>query len=164
MNTKKRKSTLRLLILTLIAMLLSFFVLNSKYKTIIVSGDSMKPTLKSGDFLVVDKFKHPVKNDIVIVVFPGDKEQSVKRVAFTNEDVYVSYEYVGIGPMHMYQFLSPADYNRIKVPAFEKMYQKITLSRNHFVLYGDNEQHSEDSRVHGIIYIDNISGVVVNSL
>lgn len=90
----------------------------------IVSGSSMVPTFKNGDYLIVDElsyqFHAPKKNDVVVFRYPYDTSKFfIKRIT-------------GL-PGETVNTLSG----------------EITLGENEYFVEGDNAPQSSDSRVWG---------------
>lgn len=90
----------------------------------IVSGASMEPTFKNGDYLIVDElsyqFNGPQKNDVIIFHYPLDPSKYfIKRVE-------------GV----------PGE----KINTNGK---EITLKENEYYVLGDNRGASSDSRIWG---------------
>ena len=61
-----------------------FFLFTEVYFNVLVEGDSMKPTLESGDVLTVNTFKEVQKGDIIIVEHHG--KLIIKRVIAVGYD------------------------------------------------------------------------------
>ena len=64
-----------------IAFLLIIFMFINPYKIIVVKGDSMKPTYKSGDILLGSKDRNFKRGDVVVL--KNDfQETIIKRITF----------------------------------------------------------------------------------
>lgn len=105
----------------------------------IVSGASMEPTFKNGDYLIVDElsyqFNGPQKNDVIIFHYPLDPSKYfIKRVE-------------GV----------PGE--KIKTNGKE-----ITLKENEYYVLGDNRGASSDSRIWGPVTKNFIVGRAIIQL
>lgn len=99
----------------------------------IVSGASMDPTFKDGDYLIVDelsyKFNEPKKGDVIVFRYPKDETKFfIKRI-------------MGL----------PGD-------TVEIAGQQVILKQGEFYVLGDNRDRSLDSRVWGHVPEKNIIG------
>ncbi len=121
-----------LLVAFFFALFLRIFVIEG----FVVSGDSMEPNIKSGDYLFVSKWSYswgrqPHKNDVVVAYPRGLDTKVVKRVsAVPGETINL-----GSGP--------------------------VTLDPGEYFLLGDNKAVSIDSRELGPVDIWSIKGRVI---
>jgi len=118
----------------------------------IVSGASMVPTFKNGDYLIVDKISYelgnPQRDDVVIFRYPGDTTKFfIKRViGLPNETVDIKGNTVTItNATHPngFQLSEPFVTN----PANNDTH--YTLGNNEYFVMGDNRIASSDSRYWG---------------
>ena len=114
---------------------LFFFFALLNFRVILITGNSMSPTLQNGSFAIVDKnlFKlfEIKKNDIL--VFQKDKEEVVKKiVGFPNETITIENK-------------------------------EIKLNESQVYLLGENLPESIDSRSYGPLNSKSIIGKVVLS-
>ncbi|MBI4017632.1 MAG: nickel-type superoxide dismutase maturation protease [Candidatus Aenigmarchaeota archaeon] len=58
-------------------------------KLAVVSGNSMEPTLREGQKILISKIGTPKKGDIVVLKHPYKNINIVKRVAAANESGYL---------------------------------------------------------------------------
>ncbi|MDB5194324.1 MAG: signal peptidase [Parcubacteria group bacterium] len=123
-----------LLIAFLFALFLRLFVIEGY----VVKGDSMAPTLQSGDYVFVSKLayvwgRQPHKSDVVVVLPRGFRERVVKRV-----------------------YATPGD-------RFDLGSGVVSLDPQEYFLMGDNSAVSEDSRTFGPVDAWNIQGRVIGA-
>lgn len=120
-----------------------------------VSGESMSPTLKDGQFALVNRLDKKIeKNDIISLNDPASSFPFVKRVIGTpgdtvqviNGEVYVNGE--------------KRKENYEKVLNAGKLSEEITLKENEYIVLGDNRNNSKDSTEFGIVKFENIIGTV----
>ncbi|NLL92210.1 MAG: signal peptidase I [Ruminococcaceae bacterium] len=140
------------IVVALVAVVLIFIFV---FRTYVVSGSSMEPTLTNGNRVaVLSLFYAPVQNDVVVIdgnVFNGNS--LVKRVIAVegqqisingSGEIEVDGEVFGnIGTSNQKQFLN--DY--IELPS--------VVPKNKVFVLGDNRSASHDSRFSDIGFIDN---------
>ena len=172
MKPERRAKWFRILIYSTIGFAVAFLITSSRYHLLVVNGDSMLPTMEHGEIYIVDELKIPEKGDIVEVILPGDSHASVKRVAYDHTDEYVymssdisllSDTFTGRDrPGMIYAFRSKDDGQAIdRDEKLSLLYTKTYLNKGEYILFGDNRNISEDSHIHGIIFIESINGVIL---
>lgn len=143
---------------TLILSLVLFAVINTISARIRVDGFSMEPTLKSGEFVIVNKlayrFGDPQMGDVIVFHYPRDPEQEyIKRVIGLPGDVVR----VKNGMVFVNEQLIDEPYIAA-APAYESEW--IVPDNSLFVL-GDNRNNSSDSHNWGPVPLKNIIGKAV---
>lgn len=142
-----------------------------------VSGYSMEPSLKDGDYVFIFKaaygIKHPLKNKYIfrwarpksgdIIVYRKDGHFTVKRCVGISEEPIEFSEKLGYNydysmkvsgkdiPLTAVQFRNlggMSDAERVRVPA------------GYVLALGDNLKESHDSRDYGFVLVDGIYGKV----
>ncbi len=183
---KRQKLVFYLKILVLTFVLLSFiktFLLDIKK----IEGNSMYPTLNSGQILLIFKaaygIKHPIKNKYLIrwanpqkndiVVFRKDGHFVTKRIAgnsLSPIEFYSSLDYnetkENTEKTAVYQMtvedrlvnLSAVQFRNLGGFADKK---KQTIPKNTVLVLGDNLEASYDSRDYGFVNIDGICAKVL---
>lgn len=149
----------------------------SPYKFVIVSGESMSPTLHSGAVVLMDTRLTGNVGDIVVAREPedwksrGSSSLIIKRI-------------VAIGDSRIYRGDNGRLYTSNSISAYvgshENTYTGVTcnatsgeyihIPQNYIYVVGDNVNNSYDSRVascdssvltHGVVPRENIQGVVI---
>ncbi len=127
----------------------------------VVSGSSMDPTFKDGDYLIVDqlskRFEEPERGSVLIIRYPKDPSKFfIKRlIAFPNEKVEIKNGKV---------IVSNADNpDGIILEDSYVVYQKnenflAELKDDEYFVMGDNRAGSSDSRIWGSLPKENIIG------
>lgn len=134
---------------------------------VVVSGDSMKNTLDSGDVLFVQKAGKPKRGDIVVIDVTGYEDDEtlsgdyiIKRVIAAEGDslycenhvLYIRYadaeEYVSLEEKYINSALGNTDF------------KPVTVGENQVFVMGDNRRVSYDSRYIGCVDEDIIVGPV----
>jgi signal peptidase I len=120
----------------------------------VVSGTSMVPTFKNGDYLIVDKISYelgsPKRDDIVIFRYPGDTTKFfIKRIiGLPNETVDIKGSVVTItNTAHPNGFNLNEPF--VKVPSSNQTH--FVLTNDQYFVMGDNRTQSSDSRYWGAV-------------
>ena len=150
---KKKKEIIEYIVLIVVILLIRTYL----FVPIMVSGNSMVPTLNNGDVMILNKFSYLV-NDIKrfdIVVVDYENEYIIKRVIGLPGD-YVEYKndilYVnGKKIKEEYDREYTEDFN-LNDLSIEK------IANNYYLVLGDNRPISKDSRKIGLIDKKNIKG------
>lgn len=150
---KKKKEIIEYIVLIVIILLIRTYL----FVPIMVSGNSMVPTLNNGDVMILNKFSYLV-NDIKrfdIVVVDYENEYIIKRVIGLPGD-YVEYKndilYVNgkkIKEEYDREYTEDFNLNDLNI---EK------IPNNYYLVLGDNRPISKDSRKIGLIDKKNIKG------
>ncbi|HLR41134.1 MAG TPA: signal peptidase I [Virgibacillus sp.] len=154
----------------LIAFALAFVIRTFFFAPIIVDGPSMLPTLHDRDQMIVNKFKYrisePDRFDIVvfhasvqkdfikrIIGLPGEHVQVKDNVLYINgEEVSEPFLREQKEQIKPYQTLT----NDFKLEDLPGGYEIIP--ENHVLVLGDNRGNSTDSRMFGVVSMDQIIG------
>lgn len=161
----KEKSTMRevisMLIYIAIVLALTFLVVRYVGQRTQVSGDSMYPTLHSGDNLIVDKlsyrFKDPERFDIIVFPYQYKEETYyIKRIiGLPGETVQII-----DGTIYINGNVLDENYGREKMVSSGLALDEIQLGEDEYFVLGDNRNASSDSREPdvGNIHRDDIIG------
>ena len=128
-----------------------------------VSGDSMQPTLQTGDYLFVCTLTEPEHGDIVVVPNPSDSGASgkylIKRVIGLPGDTIMAEngDLYRRGPEDTEFHVVEEDF--LGEPWIGNIPQE-TVKPGHIYVLGDNRNNSTDSRRLGQFSIDEVLGVV----
>lgn len=128
-----------------ILLLLAYF---QPYKLVVVVGQSMYPTYKSGQILLAKKIKYFKKSDVVVAL-SDDRSLIVKRILYTPEEYY----YYVMKKEGCYKLIIDNSYRSIaQTKNIDDAYMlELKVPKNHYYLIGDNLDDSDDSRRFGTL-------------
>lgn len=132
-----------------------------------ISGDSMSPTLKNGEFYFVQKKGYDVTNGDIVLVSDDcfTEKYVVKRViAVEGQTVSLIYDENKVlidGKVVNEPYINYTEDDELK-PYNGRNYETYTVPVNCVFLMGDNRNHSVDSRKNtiGCISISSIIGIL----
>lgn len=144
------------IIIVVVVLIRSFII-----TPVIVSGNSMKPNLNNGELLLVRKIGYNEKSieRFDVVVIKEDDDEIIKRIigmpgehiSYKNNKLYVNDELVS----EDYTHLTTDDFN------LEEICSCSTIPEDKYLVLGDNRPISKDSRMIGLIDINDIVGKAV---
>lgn len=143
---------------TLILSVILFIGINAVSARIRVDGSSMEPTLRSGEFVIVNKLAYkignPSRGDIVVFHFPRDPEQEyIKRVAgLPGDQVSISQ-----GKVYVNDQLVDEPYIAA-APAYEGTW---SVPEAQLFVLGDNRNNSSDSHNWGTVPKEYVVGKAI---
>ena len=154
MNPKKKKALQNIAFLT--ALFLFFVFTRTVIQPTIVVGQSMEPTLKEGNLLLVNRLAEKYERfDIVVASY--ENSYLIKRVIglpgetiqIKNNKIYIDNKEINDvynGSMDGGMFLEPT-----------------LIKENEYVIIGDNRNNSSDSRYFGPVSVDTIMGKAISN-
>ncbi|KGX93186.1 signal peptidase I [Pontibacillus halophilus JSM 076056 = DSM 19796] len=153
-----------------IAALLAIVIRMFVFAPIVVDGPSMLPTLENGDHMIVNKlsytFGDPERFDVVVfhatenkdyikrvIGLPGEHVEYVEDTLYVNgqavNEPYISEQINALPKGNKYTF----DFNLEELPGG---YEEIP--DGHVLVLGDNRGNSTDSRMLGLIEVEELVG------
>lgn len=134
--------------------LIVFLICNFFIQVCFVSGNSMNPTYKNGQPVIVLKFNYEVENGDVVIV-KKNKKTIIKRVIGTPHD--------RISIIDGYIYLNGRKYDELILNDYGNVKDELILGENEYFLLGDNRNNSIDSRFDeiGIIHKKDIVGKII---
>lgn len=128
-----------------------------------VSGNSMVPTFKSGDYLITEKvsyrFSTPKRGDIIVLKNPRDEsEDFIKRiVALPGDTIKIENNSLFVNDQLIQENYLPSQ-TLTRSGAFLTEGTTIKVGPNQYFVLGDNRSHSSDSREWGGVTKEEIVG------
>ena len=128
-----------------------------------VQGNSMVPTLQSGDYLITEKlsfrFRDPKSGETIVLKNPRDESQDfIKRIIAVPGDtikILKNTVYLNDQPLPE-SYLPPGTLTRSGAFLTEGLFIKV--ASNQYFVFGDNREHSSDSREWGPVTKEEIVG------
>ena len=149
--------------LVVIASVIVFPIRYFLFQPFIVRGESMIPSFKSGDYLIVDeisyRFSDPQRGDVIIFKYPKDATQRfIKRIiGLPNETVEIK-----DGKVTIYKdsnfVLFVLDEEYLPDDLETEGDTKVVLGQDKYFVLGDNRDYSYDSRRWGTVPREYIIG------
>jgi signal peptidase I len=161
----------------LIAVLIALFVRTFIVQAFEIPSGSMRPTLRVGDYILVNKFvygvsipythirlfpfERPERGDVIVFVYPPNPSKDfVKRVIATEgEKVQIIQNRIYIDdtliddPWGHFSYKWP--------PAYLQMMENfgpVVVPKDSFFVLGDNRENSDDSRFWGFVPLSDVLG------
>src|SRR3989338_7863245 len=128
-----------------------------------VSGNSMVPTLHTGDYLITEKlsyrFKDPKQGEIIVLKNPRDESQDfIKRIiAVPGDTIQIINNVVYLNGQPLQETYLPSD-TPTPAGAFLTEGSLVKVASNQYFVFGDNREHSSDSREWGPVTKEEIVG------
>jgi signal peptidase I len=135
------------IILSLIFLSIIYFM---PYRLVMVVGDSMYPTLKNGQIVLVKKVDVLKKGDIVVAKNP-ERDVIIKRIQYTPNTDYYYLLTENAEKYDLYDFIDKDLYNFLLKHSKYMRWLRCRVSEGQYYLVGDNHDNSEDSRIFGSI-------------
>lgn len=131
------------------------------FQPFFVSGASMEPNFKSGEYLLIDeisyRFREPERGEVIVFKYPKDKTSFyIKRIIGLPGEAIEIKE----GKIKIYNLERPGGeiLDEKYIVETTSGFFKISLNRDEYFVLGDNRDHSSDSRNFGPVPRKNIIG------
>ncbi|MFC1649156.1 signal peptidase I [Patescibacteria group bacterium] len=128
-----------------------------------IKGASMEPNFPDGQYLLSDKvtyrFNEPKRGDIVVFKAPrSPDEEFIKRIiGLPSETLFLKDGKVVVdGKVLQESYLDDALYTQSG--PFLQEDRRVTIPEDNYLVFGDNRNHSSDSRAWGFVPKENITG------
>lgn len=147
---------IKLIIIIFIIVFSSYIFSSHFYQLALINGDSMSPTLKNNQVVLINKYNKVYSNgDIVAFRSKYYSKILIKRIAASEGDNI----YINNGKLYVNGVVEEKYIN--KNFKYEGILSKsinnngITLNDNQYIVLGDNVNNSEDSRSSNISIVSN---------
>jgi signal peptidase I len=140
---------------TLALAVILFVVINTLSARVRVDGYSMMPTLKNGEFVLVNRMAYwtslPERGDIIVFSYPANPDQDlIKRVIGLPGDVVTARD--------RQIFVNGYALNETYIAAPPEYVGEWTIPEGHLFVLGDNRNDSSDSHNWGTLPLENVVG------
>lgn len=145
-----------------IVFLAAFVIRHFLVQPFIVDGQSMQPTFKDQEYILVDKLtyqiREPNRGEVIVFHPPGEQQENyIKRIiGLPGETVEIRDSKIFVNGQAIPENYTQSDTETRVVPDAINMTQ--ILGPNEYFVMGDNRNHSKDSRELGPIGKDRIIG------
>ena len=155
---KERSDTLFLMwIAIILAVMLVFMAISQTFfSNVSVSGSSMKPTLYTGDLVVINKAKEVEVGDIVVIK-DVKSYWLIKRVIACEKDDFVE---IKNSKVYVNGVQLQEDYVLNGIQASVEDNLALKLKEGEIFYLGDNRANSSDSRTYGKCKAEQVVGVI----
>ncbi|MFA5169340.1 MAG: signal peptidase I [Candidatus Paceibacterota bacterium] len=141
------------------------------FQPFVVKGESMEPNYHSGDYLIIDELSYrlrdPQRGEVIVFKYPlNPSYRYIKRIiALPNETIELKdgEVYVSRANGEAQKIDESLYINEETREKWKKMlvYGPLTLNADEYFVMGDNRNNSSDSRVWGVLPLENITGKVL---
>lgn len=147
---------LREIVETLLLTLFIFWIVNTATGRYRVEGHSMMPTLKEGEYLIINKLSYyleePQRGDIIVLHYPRDRSREyIKRIIGLPGDQIE----IGDGQVEVNGVVLNEPYLN-GAPVYQE--QSWVVPEGSFFVLGDNRNNSSDSRAWSFLPRSDIVG------
>ncbi|MFD2307317.1 signal peptidase I [Enterococcus termitis] len=166
---QRRKQILRDTILTAVITLLMTVVIGSFFfKVITVQGFGMIPTLRNGDILLVQKNNEFQRFDLAVFVNEKNKTQVRRIIGLPGEKIAYKEDilYVNDQPIDEKFIVDEVNESQRNGKNFTEDFTSEDLTSTkiipdgYYLVLGDNRSYATDSRVYGLISLENMIGKI----
>ncbi len=145
----------RTMIFLILAAVFFVFLSTRIFRIIHIEGNSMFPSLRDGDYVLINRLLEPKSGDVAVFESKAyQKERIIKRIAASGGDV------LAIKEGKLWRNGAEVE-EKYRKQAFEEEWECIKVPDDSFFVLGDNTRHSFDSRRTGCISKEDLYGTVI---
>lgn len=156
---RRKKSRIKLVSSLLTTAAVVYLLFGVVFGLAIVQGDSMQPSLQSGDIVVFFRLSRSYKTDSIVLVDNKEGSDYIKRV------IASSGQTIDIDDENNTVLINGEEkkelYARGKTVKKTGAEYPLTLEKNQYFVLGDHRENSIDSRNYGCVTNKQIGGVVI---
>ena len=147
------KSNIKLIIYIILIGCVILFINGYIIQVCVVHGESMEPTLKNSNIILIKKFNLEIEYNDIIVIKKSNKILIKRVVGLPNDTIKID----------KYLYVNGEKSTNLYINNRGDMKNEIKLKSNEFFVLGDNTEHSIDSRFNeiGVIHKDEIIGKMI---
>lgn len=155
------------IVMLVAGLLIGFICVKLLFLRMTVNTDSMYPTLKKGDKIIISRFSGIKKGDIIVLNSPAEDGRLIisRIIASEYDTVEIRNKVVFVNDKSMETTAGPTKNEKIIYPmkfCFRDNMPPVKLGRNEFFLLGDNFDRGFDSRSFGKIHGNPVVGKVIH--
>ena len=158
---QEQKENIKVVAIALfLSLLIRIFIAEPRY----IPSDSMMPTLKVGDRLVIEKISYnfypPTTGDIIVFEAPQQLQPYgyTKNQAFIKRIIGLPGDTIRIENGTVYVNDQPLTENYIAEPPEYALPTSIKIPEDKYFVMGDNRNDSNDSHIWGFLPVENVIG------
>ena len=164
-KTKNKKSPfiLKSIVFLSAGLLMGFVLSRTFFLSFEVVNETMSPTFKRGEKVLVLKFFNPQKNDVVLLKSPVEKEKVLLRriIAQAGDQIEIKNKNIYLNNAPRFGNILSGKQNFPQTFSYRDNLPLLTLKHNQFFVLSDNYELSFDSRFFGIIKKQDILGKAI---
>ncbi|MCL1864398.1 MAG: signal peptidase I [Spirochaetes bacterium] len=164
--TTKDLTLLSKIIILFAGIIIGFICIRIFFLLMTIKSDSMNPTLKAGDKIVINKMSGIKKGDIAAIESPTERNNILilRIIASEHETVEIRNKEVFINDKRI-DIIADSTRDKKNIYPMKFCYRDnmppLQLDRNEYFVLGDNFDKSYDSRIFGKIQKNIIIGKVI---
>ncbi|NLM51350.1 MAG: signal peptidase I [Firmicutes bacterium] len=139
----------------LVAVVLALVIRAFLVEVFLVQGESMLPTLKDRERLLVSKvqyyYRDPEPGEIIVFKVSSDRDFIKRVIATAGDEVRVDYDGVYVNGVKLQE-------NYVLEKEHEKLFGPEVVPEGYVFVMGDNRNNSMDSRSIGFVKLEEVKG------
>jgi signal peptidase I len=130
------------------------------WSTILVDGNSMTPTLRSGEVRLVSHWRRDYRRGDIVVLHDEESVVVKRIVGLPHERIFLRNGKIYVNDQPLAEpYLAPG--TKTFAPDYDPDLSEFDLGPDEYLVLGDNREESIDSRVFGSLPRPAIRGIVI---